>query len=102
MATRNGFRALGLAGGTIEPGAPADLVVIDLRRVGSWPTHDPLDSLAFSSSREVVDSVLVDGELLLDRGRPTRVDKRRLLADAAAVAAEAARAVGLTSWARRA
>jgi cytosine/adenosine deaminase-related metal-dependent hydrolase len=100
MATRNGSRALGLPGGRIEPGAPADLVIVDLRRLGSWPTHDPLDSLAFSSSREVVDSVLVDGELLLDRGHATRVDQDRLLAEAAAVAAEAARSVGLASWVR--
>jgi 5-methylthioadenosine/S-adenosylhomocysteine deaminase len=98
MATRNGMRALGLPGGTIEPGAPADLVIVDLRHVGSWPTHDPLDSLAFSSSHEVVDSVLVGGEVLLAAGRPTQVDERRLLADAEAVAAEVARSVGLETW----
>jgi cytosine/adenosine deaminase-related metal-dependent hydrolase len=102
MATRNGTRALGLQGGTIEAGAPADLVIIDLRQLGSWPTHDPLDSLAFSSSKEVIDSVMVAGELLLDAGRPTRIDEARLLAEAAEVAAEAARAAGLESWVRRA
>jgi 5-methylthioadenosine/S-adenosylhomocysteine deaminase len=101
MATRNGARALGLAGGTIQAGAAADLVILDVRRLGSWPTHDPLDSIAFSSTREVVDSVMVGGELLLDAGRPTRIDEQRLLADATSVASEAARSVGLTTWAQR-
>jgi hypothetical protein len=46
----------------------------------------------------VVDSVLVAGEVLLTGGQPTRIDKRRLLADAEAVAAEVARSVGLETW----
>jgi 5-methylthioadenosine/S-adenosylhomocysteine deaminase len=100
LATRNGTKAMGLPGGTIATGGPADLVIVDLRRLGSWPTHDPLDTLAFAATRHVVDSVLVDGELLLDGGRATRIDEARLLADAAEVAAEAARAVGLDSWVR--
>jgi 5-methylthioadenosine/S-adenosylhomocysteine deaminase len=98
MATRNGTRALGLPGGTIEAGAPADLVVVDLRALGSWPAHDPLDSLVFAGSRHVVDSVMVQGELLLDGGRPTRVDQERVIADATEVAAEVARAVGIETW----
>ena len=82
IATVNGALALGTGGGVIEPGRAADLVLIDLRRLGSWPTHNLIDSITFSATRHVVDSVIVDGELLLDRGHPTRVDEAALLREA--------------------
>jgi 5-methylthioadenosine/S-adenosylhomocysteine deaminase len=93
IATTNGARALGTGGGAIEPGRAADLVLIDLRRLGSWPTHDVIDSITFSATRHVVESVIVDGEILLDRGHATRVDEAALLRQAEEVAMAAAASV---------
>jgi cytosine/adenosine deaminase-related metal-dependent hydrolase len=98
MATHNGARALGLPGGALQAGAAGDVVIVDLRALGTWPAHDPLDTLVFAGSRHVVDSVIVQGELLLEGGRPTRLDEARILAEAAQVARDTARAVGIDTW----
>jgi 5-methylthioadenosine/S-adenosylhomocysteine deaminase len=86
IATDNGARVLGTGGGTIEPGRAADLVVIDLQQLGSWPTQSAIDSLTFAATRHVVTMVLVDGEILLEDGRATRIDERALLRAAEDVA----------------
>lgn len=98
LATVNGARALGLADtGTLDPGSWADLLVVDLRRAGSWPTPHPVDSLVFSANRAVVDSVLVGGEVVLRDGQPVGVDERRLLTEAEEVARQAIEEAGLAS-----
>jgi cytosine/adenosine deaminase-related metal-dependent hydrolase len=96
IATENGARALGTGGGAIEPGRAADIVVIDLRRLGSWPTQSVIDSLTFSATRHVVEMVLVDGDILLEDGRATTIDEPALLREAEEVA-RAATASALSS-----
>jgi 5-methylthioadenosine/S-adenosylhomocysteine deaminase len=86
MATVNGARVLGTGGGVIAPGRAADLMVIDLRRLGSWPSHDALDTLIFSSTRHVVETVLIDGDVMLDGGHPTGLDEAAVMRDAEEVA----------------
>ena len=73
--------------GTIEPGAPADLVVLD------YAAPTPLRANSFGghwvfglSSRHVRD-VMVAGELVVADRRPTRVDQQQLAAEASAEAA---------------
>jgi cytosine/adenosine deaminase-related metal-dependent hydrolase len=97
LATTGGARALGLAeAGALEAGCWADVVVVDLRRAGSWPTPNPVDSLVFSADRAVVDTVLVAGQVLLQDGQPVGVDQRRLLAEAEEVARQAVQEAGLS------
>ena len=73
--------------GTLEPGAPADLVVLD------YATPAPLDAASFGghwvfglSSRHVRD-VMVAGEWVVRDRRPTRVDPDELAARASTQAA---------------
>ena len=68
--------------GTLEAGAPADLVVLD------YPPPAPLDEDSFAghwifgiSSRHVRD-VMVAGEWVVKDRRLTRADDRQLVADA--------------------
>jgi N-acyl-D-aspartate/D-glutamate deacylase len=61
--------------GVVRPGAWADLVVVDLERLGVGPTHW-VEDLPASAGRLVVDAegyraVIVNGEVLLDDGAPT-------------------------------
>ena len=61
--------------GVVRVGAWADLVVVDLERLKVGPTHW-VEDMPAASGRFVVDAegyraVIVNGELLLDRGVPT-------------------------------
>src|SRR5690606_22034185 len=63
--------------GAIAPGRAADLVLVDLARV-TWPSvspeADPRTLLLLRAGAADVDTVLVDGEVVLSGGRPTRFD----------------------------
>ena len=77
MATLHGARALGLADevGSLEVGKRADLVVHRLDRPEAHPRwQDPVDGLMFFRQTSTVDTVIVDGEAILDGGRFTRFD----------------------------
>lgn len=85
MATLNGARALGLADriGSLVPGKCADMVAVDLSAPELAPCYDPLSHLVYAAGREHVTHVWVNGELLVDGGRLTRLDARELAARAA-------------------
>jgi cytosine/adenosine deaminase-related metal-dependent hydrolase len=68
--------------GTITPGAPADLVLLDYQPTTELTTHTLHAHLAHGLLRAPVTGVMVAGDVVLEDGRPTRLD-------AAAVAARA-------------
>ncbi|MBU1081231.1 MAG: amidohydrolase family protein, partial [Spirochaetes bacterium] len=68
-----GHDALPFGSGRIEAGAPADLVLWDLRRPNTFPAYDPLAALLYSADASNARHSMVagrwvkrDGELLLD------------------------------------
>lgn len=79
LATTGGARLLRKEDrlGAIAPGRAADLVLVDLARV-TWPwvspEADPRTLLLLRAGAADVDTVLVDGEVVLSGGRPTRFD----------------------------
>ena len=83
MATVNGAYAswFGDRIGTLEPGKRADLVLLDLRNIEE-PYLDPevplVEALVHRGRGVDVDTVLVDGEVVLRDGQLTRVDKEAL------------------------
>jgi cytosine/adenosine deaminase-related metal-dependent hydrolase len=87
MATRGGAAALGLGGelGSIAPGMRADLVAVSRRAAHLYPPDLPVERLVFFATAADVSHVMVDGELLLQHGVPTRLDGAAILgrADAA-------------------
>jgi len=94
MATLGGARAVGMAGdiGTLAIGKKADLVVLDTRRPHLRPMINPLGTLVHTGQGRDVEMVLVDGETVVDDGRPVRADLERICIEAD----KAARAL----WAR--
>ena len=80
-ATIEGARALGLGDttGSLEVGKRADLVLIDLDAPHLTPVHDVPALLVFAAGRGDVDTVLVDGQVVVDAHRSTRVDAAELL-----------------------
>ena len=85
MATAAGADALGLPGGRIEPGAAANLAVVDLDVPHLTPVHDPVSHLAYAARGSDVRHTVCDGEVLMR-------DREVLTLDAAAVRERAASA----------
>lgn len=96
MATRGGYDALGLVrgGGRLAPGAPADLVLVNLRTPHAWPVHNPLSAVIYNATAGDVDTVLVAGQPLLLRGRITFLDEDALLERVGEMAAALRRRAG--------
>ncbi|MCL6622636.1 MAG: amidohydrolase [Syntrophobacterales bacterium] len=67
LATRGGAQVLGLEGvvGQLAPGFKADLVVIDLDQPHLTPLYDPYSHLVYAASGGDVQTVMVDGRLLV-------------------------------------
>jgi cytosine/adenosine deaminase-related metal-dependent hydrolase len=76
MATRGGARCLGRDDvGSLEPGKAADLILVDTRRLSyAGAGSDPLAALVFTPWPEPVDTVMVNGRLVVEGGRLTGVD----------------------------
>ncbi len=88
MATSGGGHALGVAGlGTLEPGAPADLALLDRLGTGLAGTRELEASLVWSESGAGVCHVIVGGEIVVRDGRPTRFDLDEVQAQIGAQAA---------------
>jgi cytosine/adenosine deaminase-related metal-dependent hydrolase len=77
MATIGGARSLGLADrvGSLEVGKRADIVLHSYRRPEWRPGMDPVTSLIYSAQSTAVDTVIVDGEIILEGGQFTRLDE---------------------------
>lgn len=88
MATRVGAQHLGrsIRIGMLRPGFKADLVLLRLNELTSpWvsPEADPFILLMTRAKARHVDMVIVDGEVVLENGQPTRFDKGALASDIA-------------------
>lgn len=86
MATMGGARALGMEAeiGSLEPGKAADLVVFNANRPHLRPHVNPLGNLVHTGQGRDVRMVLVEGEVLVEDGLPTRVDMEAVCAEAEA------------------
>jgi len=85
MATLGGARALGLEHevGSIEVGKKADFVLLDAESPSFVPLNDPVMQLVFGETGSAVHTVVVNGEIVVESGRPTKVDMRDVIAEAA-------------------
>jgi len=83
MATAGSAACLGRDDlGVLRPGMAADLVAWDLRTVDRVGVHDPVAGLLMTGLSSAASLVIVDGEVLVERGRPTRLDPDAIAAEA--------------------
>lgn len=84
MATAEGARALGLAGdtGMLKPGMKADLILVDFRRPHLYPQHDLYAHLVYSAQSADVDTVIIDGRVVMERRRVLTMDEEEVMAGA--------------------
>jgi len=81
MATINGARSLGLEKeiGSLEVGKKADLVVIDLDRLHTTPSPNPISSLVYAATGGEVDTVVVDGQILVEQRQLLTLDEDEVM-----------------------
>src|ERR1043166_5277853 len=78
-ATIGGADALGRRDlGRIAIGAKADLLIINLRTTRYGPARDPINALVEYGSGADVETVIVDGEIVIENSRSTRIDAAAL------------------------
>ena len=84
MATRIGAKVAGLSAqaGAIAPGSAADLSFVDLADPIFAPLIDPVRQMILAGGRARIDSVMVAGRFLLDRGHCRTVNLPQTLQEA--------------------
>lgn len=98
MATAGGARAMGYGGelGVIREGALADLILVDLRKPHMQPVHDLISNLVYCCKASDVETVIVDGRVVVRDRRIAGLDLDALCAAVSAAAARIARKAGKT------
>jgi 5-methylthioadenosine/S-adenosylhomocysteine deaminase len=81
MACRGGAAAFGLPDeiGSIEPGKKADIVLIDLNTAMAMPVHRVPSALIYNVSNGDVDTVIVNGQILMHQKEILFLDEKELL-----------------------
>lgn len=85
MATLGGAQALGMAGeiGSLEVGKRADIILAAPRHWDVQPVYDPMFTAARGLTGRDVESVVVDGDLVVEGGAMVHLDEERLRAQLA-------------------
>jgi len=88
MATIDGAKALGLDAeiGSIETGKKADLSVVRLDRLHATPVTDLVSALVYSATSDDVDTVIIDGRLVMRYRELLTIDEAATIATARAEA----------------
>jgi cytosine/adenosine deaminase-related metal-dependent hydrolase len=81
MATINGARALGLQNeiGSIEVGKKADLILVNLKEPHLMPSPNPISNLVYAAEGSDVDTVIVDGKIIMENRVVKTLDEGRIL-----------------------
>jgi 5-methylthioadenosine/S-adenosylhomocysteine deaminase len=67
--------------GSLESGKKADVILLDRNNWGFVPLHDPVRQLAYSVTSEVVDTVIVDGRVLMQGRKILAFDETAVRAE---------------------
>jgi len=84
MATINGARAMGIEdqAGSIEAGKKADFIVIDMDKPHLTPAPDPVSTIVYAAHGSDVETVVIDGQLLMESRKLLTLDEDAILNEA--------------------
>jgi cytosine/adenosine deaminase-related metal-dependent hydrolase len=102
MATLNGARATlwGERLGSIEEGNLADVIVVDQRKPYLVPVRNPISTLVYSASGGDVDTVIIDGKIVMQGRELKTVDEDEVIDMAMEVGLEVDRRAGVNVGSR--
>jgi len=75
IATEHGGRALQWKTGKIAPGYRADVIFIDLNHFSMIPGHNLLSNVVYSLNSSAVDTVIIDGKIIMQKGEILTLDE---------------------------
>lgn len=89
MACRGGAKAFGMPDeiGSLEAGKKADITIVDLDTPMAMPVHSVQSALVYNASTRDVDTVIVDGRLVMEDKEILFLDEKELLRKARQVCA---------------
>ena len=84
MATIRGARAIHLDKeiGSLEPGKRADLIIVDMTSSHQTPVYNVYSQLAYATKASDVETVIVNGRLVMQNRRVLTIDERSVRAKA--------------------
>jgi 5-methylthioadenosine/S-adenosylhomocysteine deaminase len=90
MATSGGAEAIGLGAeiGSLTVGRRADLIQVGFSDVHFVPTYDVVSHLVYVADEQDVETVVVDGKIVMQNKKVLTVDTQRVRAEANALAAK--------------
>jgi 5-methylthioadenosine/S-adenosylhomocysteine deaminase len=66
----------------LEPGKLADLILVDMKDIGLTPACNPISNLVYAASGKCVDTVIVNGHLLMRRKRLLTMNEAEIIDEA--------------------
>ncbi len=83
LATINGAKAMGLEKeiGSIEIGKKADFIVINMDAPHLTPAWDPVSTIVYAAVGTDVDTVVIDGQLVMQGRKVLSLDENAVLAE---------------------
>jgi 5-methylthioadenosine/S-adenosylhomocysteine deaminase len=84
MATTGGARALHMEKeiGSLEVGKRADLIIVGMDGVNQTPVYNVYSHLVYATKASDVETVIINGRVVMDRGRVLTIDEQAVKAKA--------------------
>ena len=88
MVTQNGAKAVGMEKqlGSLEVGKLADIIFIDLNKPRTTPMYDVHSTLVYAAHSGQIQSVMINGEMVMKDKELLTIDENRVRAEAQALA----------------
>lgn len=88
MGTVNGARAIGFGKetGVIKAGMKADIILLDTDKPHLCPLNDPYSAVVYSAQGSDVDTVIVDGNILMENRELKTIDEEKVKSKALEIA----------------
>jgi 5-methylthioadenosine/S-adenosylhomocysteine deaminase len=84
MATVNGAKAIGREGelGILQEGALADVILVNFEKPHLYPHTNLISELVYSCHASDVETVIVDGNVVVENRKCTTMDETKVCTDA--------------------
>ena len=87
IATINGAKALGFTDtGMLKKGYAADIIIFDINKPRYYPKYNIKSSIVYSSNSSDVETVIVDGKIIMEKGEVLSIDAEKVMYEAQKIA----------------